>query len=384
MNLGSRVPFCLALLLAIGVGGAQCAAADSQESIPGVAAETAIDLGGQWRFKVVSQVEESLFDPATDDRAWAATTAPGRWADQGIQPEDLTVVVYRRTVAVPAAWQGKAIGISAWFSPGSSMVFVNGEQVDPQGPAAAPFADVSGLLHYGKENLIAVSCTGDGIREMAESGPPLLGPLGSRTRTKVVRQDVVISTPTRPMKGNLFFPDGASRLPVVVFAATGHADYPLKDDWQVLNEDMARQGFVSLAVAFNQFTAAEFAAVRDYLKGLEMADPSRIALVGAMRATRFAVQSAIADDAVRALVLVSSAKVAEISQLGSRPVLLVCSEAETFAPTVSIAKKMADQLTGPSRVITLPGKASGVNILDADWNQFRQELLGWLKKFLSS
>jgi pimeloyl-ACP methyl ester carboxylesterase len=184
------------------------------------------------------------------------------------------------------------------------------------------------------------------------------------------------------MKANLFYPEGAGRLPVVVFAATGHADYSLKDDWHLLNEDLARLGFVSLAVAFNQFSASELEALFQYLAGLEMVDPSRIAFVGAMRATRFVVQAAIANKAVRALVLISSAKIPEIGLLVDRPVLIVCSKGETFAPTLAIARQIADQLTGQRQVVVLPGKSSGVNVLETDWNQFRAETLEWLRRFL--
>ncbi len=358
--------------------------AGGQEAVTAVASEGAIDLSGEWRYQVVSAVEDSLFDPATDDSAWPTTVAPGRWADQGIGGEDVIAVVYRRTVEVPAEWQGNPIGISAWFYPGGSVVHVNGEVVEPQGSLFALFADVGDLLHYGQSNVIAVSTTGDGIRELAEVGPPLLGPVGQRILTKVVRQDVTIPAPDMPLSANLFSPEGGEGLPAVVFAATGHADYSLKDDWQVLNEDMARQGIVSLAVAFNKFTAPEFDAVFQYLSALDSVDPERMALVGAMKATQPTVQAAIASENVRAVILVSSAKIPEIAQLGDRPVLFICSEKETGAPTCSFARKMADQITGPHQILTLPGKSTGVNVLDTDWNQVRAAMLDWLERYLVS
>ena len=357
-------------------------AAFEKDLVTAVARDTAIDLHGEWRYKVVPQVQDSLFAPDLDDSSWAVASAPGRWTDQGIPHDELTVVVYRKTVRVPAEWKGRAIGISAWFYPGISNVRVNGQPVDPEGPLPAMYAEVSALLRYGEDNTIAVATTGDGVRELAETDPPLLGPLGQKSLTRVVRKDVVIPAPGRPMAANLFFPDGGAALPIIIFAATGHVDYPLKDDWQSLNEDLARLGYASLAVAFNRFLPAEYEVVLQYLKGLPEVDSSRIALVGAMRATPFAVHAALGSPQVRALVLVSSAKVPEIDQLKDRPVLFLCSRQERFAPTAAIAGRMAEQLTGPHQVVVLPGISSGVNVLDTDWNQTREAMLEWLRQYL--
>ena len=146
-----------------------------------------------------------------DDSSWAVASAPGRWTDQGIPHDELTVVVYRKTVRVPAEWKGRAIGISAWFYPGISNVRVNGQPVDPQGPLPAMYAEVSALLRYGEDNTIVVATTGDGVRELAETDPPLLGPLGQKSLTRVVRKDVVVPAPGRPMAANLFFPGRRGR-----------------------------------------------------------------------------------------------------------------------------------------------------------------------------
>lgn len=354
----------------------------ADEVMTAVARDGAVDLSGEWRYKVVPQVEESLFLPSTDDGAWPVTLAPARWAAQGIDRDTTAAVVYRRTFDVPPEWQGKAIGISAWFQPDGSLVYVNGEEVDPEGPVNALYADVSSLLQYGRKNLIVVSAAGDGIRELAEAGPPLVGPIGEKLLTKVVRTDVSIPTGGQPLRANLIFPEGRGRLPVVVFAATGHADYSLKDDWLALNDDLARLGYVSLAVAFAKFTPTEYEAVFRYVGGLGMADARRIAMVGAMKATRPTLLSALGNGDVRAIVLVSSARIAEVSQVGERPVLFVCSEKESSVPALSAAKEMSDSLTGPRDILVLPGRVSGVTILDANWNRFRAALRDWLAKYL--
>ncbi len=356
------------------------AAAD--EVVIGVVLQGAIDLSGTWRCKAVPQVEDSLFAPGTDDSSWQSVQAPGRWTDQKVSSDGMPAVVYRRTVSVPADWQERRIGITAWFCGGDSLVYVNGQEVDPQGPPNALYADVSSLLRYGQDNLIGVSTTGDGIRELAEAGPPLLGPLGERHLTRVIRTDVSIPTQPRALAASLFLPEGARRLPLVIFAATGHADYSIKDDWRKLNDDLARKGYASLAVVFSKFTPQEFQAVFQYAAGLDGVDHSRIALVGAMKATRPAVLAAAANPDVRTVILVSSARVPEIGQLGARPVLFICGDREATVPALSAARDMAAALAGPHDIAVLTSTESGVALLDTSWNGLRSAILGWLGRHL--
>ncbi len=356
--------------------------AQADETVTGVVREGAIDLSGTWRCKAVAQVEDSLFAPATDDGAWQSVQAPARWADQKVNAEKLPVVVYRRTVKVAAEWQGRQIGISAWFCAGDSLVYVNGQEVDPDGPPNALSADVSSLLRYGQDNLIAVSTTVDGIRELAEAGPPLLGPLGQKHLTRVIRTEVSIPAQPRPLAASLYAPEGGKQLPLVIFAATGHADYSIKDDWRFLNDDLARLGYASLAVVFSKFTPQEFQAVFQYAAGLESVDHSRVSLVGAMKATRPAALAGIANPDVRTVVLVSSARIPEIAQLGQRPVLFVCGDKEASVPALSAARDMAGMLAGPHDIAVLASTESGVALLDSSWNGLREAILGWLSKYL--
>jgi len=358
------------------------AAAD--EMVTGVARDGALDLRGPWRCKAVSQVEDSLFAPGTDDSGWQIAPAPARWADQKVNAEGAPAVVYRRTVMVPADWQGRQIGISAWFCGRDSLVYVNGQEVDPDGPPNALYGDVSSLLRYGQENLVGVSTTADGIRELAESGPPLLGPLGQKRLTRVIRTDVSIAAQPRPLPATLIMPEGGKQMPLVVFAATGHADYSIKDDWRQLNDDLARLGYASLSVAFNRFTPQEFDAVFRYAAGLDGVDHSRMATVGAMKASRPVVLAAIGSPDVRTVVLVSSARVPEISQLGQRPVLFICGDREASVPALSAAGDMAAALTGPHEIAALASTESGVALLDTSWNGLRDALIAWLGKYLKN
>ena len=354
----------------------------ADDVVAGVVPEGALDLTGAWHSNAVAQVEDSLFSTDTDDSGWQIVQAPARWSEQKINGEGAPVVVYRRFVKVPAEWQGRKVGISAWFCAKDSLVYVNGQEIDPQGPDNALCADVSGLLRYGQENLIAVSTTVDGVRELAESSPPLLGPLGQRHLSAFTRTNVSIPAQPNPLRANLFLPDAGSQLPLVVFAATGHADYPVRDDWRPLNEDLARMGYASLAVSFNKFTQAELAAVLQYLTGMERLDHSRMAFVGAMKATRPVVLAAIGNADVKAVVLVSSARIPEIAQLGELPVLFICGDRESSLPALSAAREMYGALSGPHEIASLPSTGSGVALLDTSWNGLRGALTGWLDKHL--
>jgi hypothetical protein len=350
----------------------------AQDVVKAVASDGAISLAGQWRCQAVSQVDEALLSEKADDSGWASVEAPGRWDVQKANPQGLPAVIYRRTVDAPADWKGRQVGISAWFCGTDSLVYVNGQEVDPAGPPNALYADVSGILRYGEENLIAVSTTGDGIRELAEVGPPLLGPIGQKTLTKVNRTAVNIPVQPKPLPANLFVPEGKTGLGLVIFASTGHADYSIKDDWRQLNDDLARRGYASLAVQFSRFTPEEFAAVLSYASSLGVVDHSRIVLVGTMKASRPAALAAVASPGVRGLVLVSSAKVPEIAQMGDRPVLFVCGDLESSVPALAAARQMSAGLTGPHAIAALTSTASGVALLDTSWNGLRDAFLGWL------
>ena len=175
------------------------------------------------------------------------------------------------------------------------------------------------------------------------------GPLGQKRLTRVIRTDVSIAAQPRPLPASLFIPEGGKQLPLVVFAATGHADYSIKDDWRQLNDDLARLGYASLSVAFNRFTPQEFDAVFTYAAGLDGVDHSRMATVGAMKASRPVVLAAIGSPDVRTVVLVSSARVPEISELGRRSVLFICGDKEANVPALSAARGYGGRAHRPAR-----------------------------------
>jgi len=82
------------------------------------------------------------------------------------------------------------------------------------------------------------------------------------------------------------------------------------------------------------------------------------------------------------VVLVSSARIPEIAQLGERPVLFICGDKEASVPALSAARDMSGVLAGPHDIAMLSSSGSGVALLDTSWNGLREALLAWLGKYL--
>ncbi len=115
-----------AVLAALLAGGCAPAAAppptaltvaEGQETITDVSLTDAIELTGLWRFRQVEMFSEEMTTPDYDDSTWDQVRAPAPWSEQGLEDRvgKAKVVIYRRQVQVPADWEGKPIGISAWF-----------------------------------------------------------------------------------------------------------------------------------------------------------------------------------------------------------------------------------------------------------------------------
>lgn len=380
----------LAALLAGGCGPAAAptptptplAVAEGQEVITDVSLTEAIELTGLWRFRQVEAFSEEMARPDYDDSDWDQVRAPAPWSEQGL--EDLVgqskVVVYRRQVEVPADWEGRPIGISAWFNPHDSSVFVNGERVEPVRKPFAPYADVSGLLKYGQANTIAVTTLYDGLFEIAEAGPARLGPIEPRPVTQVLQEEVTIPAEKGEADATLVRPATGQGLPVLVFIATGSHGMGVKTDWLELASDLARQGYISLAVALKiQEPEGALTAVH-YLRSLPMVDPTRIVLVGADQGGETVILAAAQDLQISGVAVISGSPVDEVAQLGQRPILFLAAEGDRHGLVLEQAQEMARLAQGPCQVVALPGNGHGVYVLPNAWNATRQALLAWLQQ----
>jgi len=100
--------------------------------------------------------------PAYQDSQWGSIQVPGYWETQGFgestwfQPND-EVGYYRRTFIAPAAWQDRRVRLRFEGANSGAQVWVNGSEVGYHESGFTAFEyDVTPLLHFGAENLIAV------------------------------------------------------------------------------------------------------------------------------------------------------------------------------------------------------------------------------------
>jgi len=358
------------------------AVGEGQEAITDVNLTDAIELTGLWRFRQVEIFNEEMARPDYDDSGWNRVYAPAPWSEQGLG--DLVgkakVVVYRRQVQVPADWEGKPIGISAWFNPHDSLVFVNGQRVESARKPFAPYADVSELLKYGQANTIAVTTLYDGLFEMAEAGPARLGPIEARPVTQVLQEEVTIPAEKGEADATLVRPAAGQGLPALVFIATGSHGMGVKTDWLELASDLARRGYVSLAVALKVQEPEGALTAVDYLRSLPVVDPTRIVLVGADQGAETVILAAVQDLQIPGVVVISGPQMDEVAQLSQRPILFLAAEGDRRGLVLEQAREMAKLAQGPCQVVALPGDGHGTYILVNAWNAARQALLGWLRQ----
>ncbi|HZQ07362.1 MAG TPA: hypothetical protein VFD70_12350 [Anaerolineae bacterium] len=356
--------------------------APGQESIPDVGLEQAIPLTGDWRYKRVQLFNPEMAQPQFDDSQWTITHAPAPWQSQGLEQYigQPTIMAYRRQVEIPGEWRGKPIGISAWFNPYLSQVFVNGEKVEPARKPFAPYGDVSSLLRYGENNTVAVTTLYDGVLEQAEAGPARIGPITTRSVTRVLHEDVAIPTGDKNADATVIRPAEKQNLPTLVLIATGSHGLAEKQTWFDFAEDLARQGYVSLALALPEQTSAGVIAALHYLRSQAFVDPERIVLFGADQGAQTAVLAAAQDPQIRGLILLSAQSRDEVSQLGSRPVLLLASEKDRQGYFVEQAQALAPKIPGAHELVILPGSSHGTAVFTDAWNATRQAVVGWMRK----
>ncbi len=127
-------------------------------------AQETIELTTNWKF---SPDEKNVGDSKKwysvnfDDSKWDSIDAGKRWEDQGYRDMD-GYAWYRKTVDIPADWKEKEVWIKFGAVNDAYDLYVNGKLVSSYGASKYSLADkptfskVSGFLHYGKINQIAL------------------------------------------------------------------------------------------------------------------------------------------------------------------------------------------------------------------------------------
>ena len=127
-------------------------------------APATIDLMQNWRFSPDEKnigLSEKWYTVDFDDSKWQILDSGKRWEDEGYRDLD-GYAWYRKTVDVPAAWQGKEVWIKFGGVNDAYELFVNGKSVSFFGEANISFAgkpsfsEISEFLKYGENNCIAV------------------------------------------------------------------------------------------------------------------------------------------------------------------------------------------------------------------------------------
>jgi dienelactone hydrolase len=356
--------------------------APGQEAILDVSLEDAISLAGQWRYSKVDLFNPEMTLPEYDDSAWDETYAPASWEEQGMGEwiGSGTVVIYRRRIEIPESWKNAKIGISAWFNPFGSSVFVNGVRAEPERKPFAPYADVSEILLYGQSNTLAVTVMDDGYLEFAEAGAPRIGRLEMRSVTQILHEDHAIHTEEGEAAATLIRPAERKNLPAMVLVATGSHGLAEREPWFDLADDFARQGYASLVLALPIQKADGVLAGVEYLRSIPEVDPQKVIVFGVDQAAPAVVGAAIQDPSIRGVILLSAMIVEEIGQLENCPVLFLASEGDRRGYVLEQAKTMAQQVKGPTQVIALPGEGHGTFLFSNVWNPLRKALLEWLSE----
>lgn len=351
--------------------------------ISDVSTEGAISLAGEWKFRKISSVTAEFVSPKFNDSAWRKVNAPADWTEQGVtfNGNEAPLVLYRKFVKIPAVWKGQSIGISCWFARNSN-VYINGVKVEPQGPLYARFTDVSKLVLYGHVNLLAVAVMYESHLEAYDLLPPRIGLLTERTVPAVLKEDVMIPGENgSQLDGTVYYPPDKIKCPALIMVATVHHDSVIKDVWSEIADDLARSGYVCLALQGN-LQETNISKATDYLCQQPAVDSGKIGIIGASTAGKVCLLTADHDPRLRMAIILSGPKITPEEAKLAFPVLLIASTNDARDPLAFYAEKAVTTLGKPGRVLILPDQEHGIEFFDTKWNTVRRAVLDWLTQYL--
>ena len=131
----------------------------------GAAAQDALDLSGDWRFRPDPDdagPAQAWQSPDYSDADWAVLQAGTRWEEQGY-PDLEGFGWYRRWVEVPETWQGRKVWLYLGAVNDACTIYCNGVRIHSYGDhttrsvADTPvIAELSAMLRFGERNLLAI------------------------------------------------------------------------------------------------------------------------------------------------------------------------------------------------------------------------------------
>jgi beta-galactosidase/beta-glucuronidase len=172
------------LIVALGVGVIR---ADSPAQV-----REALDLGGTWQATLDAGnkgEQEGWFKPEFAASDWRQVPVPGSFAN--VAPEIDRYEGpgwFRRSFRVPAAWQGRYVGVHFEGVNHTCKVWVNGRLVGENPDAFLGFAlPVRAALHFGRDNVIVVRADNSRRRDMIPGGRLGWHPFGGILREVELR-----------------------------------------------------------------------------------------------------------------------------------------------------------------------------------------------------
>ena len=145
----------LSIFLLILIVATSCFKSNSPETI---------DISKNWRFAPDQNnkgMSEKWFATTFDDSKWDTVSAGKKWEEQGY-PDIDGYGWYRKTVDIPADWNGRDVWIKFAAVNDAYDLFLNGKHMSYFGTANITFADkpsftkVTSEINYGGKNLITV------------------------------------------------------------------------------------------------------------------------------------------------------------------------------------------------------------------------------------
>lgn len=345
--------------------------------------EGVLDLGGAWRVETITRLDADVYAAEYDDSGWREVTAPARWSEQDIEPGGgilPTVAVYRRTFDALEEWQGQTIGLAAWFTP-QSRVALNGVELEPQGNPPWLYADISDAITYDAPNFVVVTAQNDGTYETLLPNPPRVGPLREWETPAVVEAPVTLNVAGVQYEATLYTGDPAAPRPAVLMMGTGSHGLAFTEPFVPLARELALAGYAVLPVALETQSVETIGGALDALRAIEQVDGAQVAIIAATESADAALLQLAEDSAPQTLITLS-ARERHLAGGIETPVLLIATTQDAIGPTNVYAERIAETLAGPSDVLILPGKQSGMTILEGHWNDARSAALDWLARYL--
>jgi beta-galactosidase len=97
------------------------------------------------------------FASGTNDKEWETMSVPGNWDLKNEYAKYAGIAWYRKSMAIPAGWKGKAVRLLFEGVNFESKVWINGKLAGTNNIGYLPFEfDVSKMINYGGTNTIAV------------------------------------------------------------------------------------------------------------------------------------------------------------------------------------------------------------------------------------